>query len=136
MGVGNVALVRIAQSNVRKRLQSKNVKFRESIVPRTGDTQIFLYDPDGVFQENVARCSKAQFIAGPHRPKENELVHATEVFLKPLERLAIYGADPIPKLALSTSVSLPAGTWLPPTIRSAVVTKVVASFAPARHTSP
>ena len=33
---------------VRKRLQSKNVSFREQIVPRTGDTQIFLYDPDGV----------------------------------------------------------------------------------------
>lgn len=33
---------------VRKRLNSNNVKFRESIVPRTGDTQIFLYDPDGV----------------------------------------------------------------------------------------
>ena len=33
---------------VRKRLQSKGVKFRESIVPRTGDTQFFLYDPDGV----------------------------------------------------------------------------------------
>jgi catechol 2,3-dioxygenase-like lactoylglutathione lyase family enzyme len=33
---------------VRKRLQDKNVKFRESIVPRTGDTQFFLYDPDGV----------------------------------------------------------------------------------------
>ena len=33
---------------VPKRLQSKNIKFRESIVPRTGDTQIFLYDPDGV----------------------------------------------------------------------------------------
>jgi len=32
----------------RKRLRSRNVKFRESIVPRTGDTQIFLYDPDGV----------------------------------------------------------------------------------------
>jgi len=29
-------------------LQAKNVKFRESIVPRTGDTQFFLYDPDGV----------------------------------------------------------------------------------------
>jgi catechol 2,3-dioxygenase-like lactoylglutathione lyase family enzyme len=26
----------------------KNVEFREQIVPRTGDTQIFLYDPDGV----------------------------------------------------------------------------------------
>jgi len=33
---------------MRKRLQSKNVKFREAIVPRTGDTQFFLYDPDGV----------------------------------------------------------------------------------------
>ena len=33
---------------VRKRLQSHNVKFRESIVPRTGDTQFFMYDPDGV----------------------------------------------------------------------------------------
>src|SRR5712675_1915836 len=33
---------------VRKRLHSRNVKFRESIVPRTGDTQFFLYDPDGV----------------------------------------------------------------------------------------
>ena len=29
-------------------LQAKNVSFREQIVPRTGDTQIFLYDPDGV----------------------------------------------------------------------------------------
>src|SRR6201988_5144783 len=34
-------------AGVRQRLHSKNVKFRESIVPRTGDTQFFLYDPDG-----------------------------------------------------------------------------------------
>jgi catechol 2,3-dioxygenase-like lactoylglutathione lyase family enzyme len=34
--------------SVRQRLQSKGVNFRESIVPRTGDTQFFLYDPDGV----------------------------------------------------------------------------------------
>jgi catechol 2,3-dioxygenase-like lactoylglutathione lyase family enzyme len=33
---------------VRERLQSKNVKFREQVVPRTGAAQIFLYDPDGV----------------------------------------------------------------------------------------
>ena len=33
---------------VRKRLQSRNVKFREQIVPRTGAAQIFLHDPDGV----------------------------------------------------------------------------------------
>jgi hypothetical protein len=29
-------------------LQSHKVDFREQIVPRTGDTQFFLYDPDGV----------------------------------------------------------------------------------------
>ena len=33
---------------VRKRLTAKNVQFSEQIVPRTGDTQIFLYDPDGI----------------------------------------------------------------------------------------
>ncbi len=33
---------------VRNRLESKEVKFREQIVPRTGAAQIFLYDPDGV----------------------------------------------------------------------------------------
>src|SRR5436190_19556236 len=44
----------------------------------------YLYDPDGIFQENVACCSKAQFIAGPHRPDEKLALHATEVFLKPL----------------------------------------------------
>ncbi len=58
----------------------------------------YLYDPDGIFQENIARCSKAQFIAGPHRPAEADDLHATDVFLKPLERLAIFGADPVPRI--------------------------------------
>jgi ADP-heptose:LPS heptosyltransferase len=61
----------------------------------------YLYDPDLIFQENVARCSSAQFISGPHRPDENAPVHAAESFLKPLERLAIYDADPEPKLNLA-----------------------------------
>ena len=63
----------------------------------------YLYDPDGIFQENVARCSSAQFICGPHRPDEKLPLHATEVFLKPLERLAIFGASPAPRLELSTA---------------------------------
>jgi catechol 2,3-dioxygenase-like lactoylglutathione lyase family enzyme len=33
---------------VRKRIASRNVTFREQVIPRTGGTQIFLYDPDGV----------------------------------------------------------------------------------------
>ena len=58
----------------------------------------YLYDPDELFRGNVQRCSKAQYIAGPHRPDERGRLHATEVFLQPLERLAIFGADPVPRL--------------------------------------
>jgi heptosyltransferase III len=67
----------------------------------------YLYDPDAIFRENVGRSSKAQFIAGPHRPDETLKLHATEVFLKPLERLAIFDADPVPRLNLRTGADLP-----------------------------
>jgi heptosyltransferase-2 len=60
----------------------------------------YLYDPDGVFEENVRRSSKAQFIVGPHRPNERMNLHATEVFLKPLERLAIFAPDSTPRLKI------------------------------------
>lgn len=60
----------------------------------------YLYDPDGIFQSNVARCSSAQFVVGPHRPVESQPIHATEVFLKPLESLAIFGPDPEPRIPL------------------------------------
>jgi heptosyltransferase-3 len=74
----------------------------------------YLYDPDLIFQSNVARCTRAQFIRGPYRPDEAEDIHATEVFLKPLERLAIFDADTVPRLDVprefdSTSES---GKWL------------------------
>lgn len=65
----------------------------------------YLYDPDEIFRENVARVSKAQFIAGPHRPKETEHIHATDVFLKSLERLAIFDADATPRLVLKIQPS-------------------------------
>ena len=60
----------------------------------------YLFDPDEIFKTNVSRCTKAQFIVGPHRPKETDRVHAARVFLKPLERLAIFDPDPVPRLAL------------------------------------
>ncbi len=65
----------------------------------------YLYDPDGFFAENVKACSKAQFLAGPHRPDETKPLHATEVLLKPLERLAIFDADPLPQLRFQNSDS-------------------------------
>ncbi len=60
----------------------------------------YLYDPDEIFQTNVGRCTGAYFLACPHRPDERAGLHATSAFLKPLERLAIFDADPVPQLAL------------------------------------
>lgn len=61
----------------------------------------YLYDPDGIFETNVGLCTGAQFIVGPHRADEKARLHAARVYLRPLERLAIFDADPIPRLALS-----------------------------------
>ncbi len=71
----------------------------------------FLYDPDLIFQENVAQCSTAQFIVGPHRPDEKGQRHAVESFLEPLSRLAIFDADPTPRLDIDP-VSPGPGRWL------------------------
>jgi heptosyltransferase-2 len=65
----------------------------------------YLYDPDEIFRLNVARCSSAQFIQGPHRPVEAEKIHATKVFLKPLERLAIYDAEFVPELRIPAAAA-------------------------------
>ena len=66
----------------------------------------YLYDPDEIFQANVARCAAAQFIVAPHRPDETNLTHATAVYLKPLERLAIFDADPVPRLTVGQASRL------------------------------
>jgi heptosyltransferase III len=72
----------------------------------------YLYDPDDFFKVNVGRATKAQFIQGPHRPKEEEGTHAVEVFLRPLERLAIFGADTVPRLSLEVAEELRDGLWI------------------------
>ncbi len=59
----------------------------------------YLYDPDGIFKSNVSRCLHGQFVQGPHRPDEKEKIHASHVYLKPLERLAIFDADSVPRLS-------------------------------------
>jgi heptosyltransferase-3 len=61
----------------------------------------YLYDPDDIFKTNIARCSTAQFVVGPYRPNEAERVHATKVYLRPLERFAIFDADSVPRLSLN-----------------------------------
>lgn len=87
---GALAVFFAWRGNLDKRLQDYFSQFTIIIS--------YLYDPDGIFQANVGRCSRAQYIAGPHRPNETEALHAAEVFLRPLERLAIFDADPVPRL--------------------------------------
>lgn len=61
----------------------------------------YLYDPDEIFKTNVGLCTGAQFISAPHRPDESAGIHASKVFLRPLERLAIFDPDHVPRLTLS-----------------------------------
>ncbi len=74
----------------------------------------YLYDPDEYFQQNVRRNNRAQFIAGPHRPDEQQRIPASAVFLKPLERLAIFDAPATPHLQIQpgTADDLPPGDWV------------------------
>jgi heptosyltransferase-3 len=65
----------------------------------------YLFDPDEIFKTNVGRVSRAQFIVAPHRPNEADNIPASKVYLKPLERLAIFDADPIPRLSLGSQSS-------------------------------
>ena len=58
----------------------------------------YLYDPDEIFRENLARVTRAQIIQGPHRPAETSGVSASVQLLEPLERLAIFDADSVPRL--------------------------------------
>ena len=65
----------------------------------------YLYDPDGIFRTNVGLCTGAQFITGRHRADEAAGLHAAKVYLQPLERLAIFDADPVPRLSLGPQSS-------------------------------
>jgi heptosyltransferase-2 len=87
---------------------ARNGELEEDLVDYFSEFDLivsYLYDPDRIFQTNVARCTRAQFIPGPHRPNQAERAPAAQSFLKPLERLAIFDADPVPHLGLPTQIS-------------------------------
>lgn len=82
---------------------ARNGQLTEAMVDYFSDFDLiisYLYDPDHIFHDNVSRCTVGQFLACPHRPNEGERTHASKVFLQPLERLAIFDADPVPRLAV------------------------------------
>ncbi|HEY3863782.1 MAG TPA: glycosyltransferase family 9 protein [Verrucomicrobiae bacterium] len=72
----------------------------------------YLFDPEKIFQSNVARCTAAQFVAGPHRPDESGREHATAALLRPLEILGLTGCDARPRLILGGAAGLRPGERL------------------------
>jgi heptosyltransferase III len=86
----------------------------------------YLYDPDQIFRTNVGRCTRAQFIAGPHRPNERSTIHATQLYLKPLEHLAIFDADPVPRLRVGVDSASPSS----PLFRNAEANERVLTLHP------
>jgi heptosyltransferase-3 len=71
----------------------------------------YLYDPDGIFEENVRASSGAQFLAGPAQVDQSELVHAVDCLLRPLERVAIFDEAAQPRLSIA-SPPPPPGRWI------------------------
>lgn len=69
----------------------------------------FLFDPDLIFRGNVGLTSQAGFIQGPHRPDEALSQHACEQLLRPLQQLAVFDADAVPRLQRAREGAFPKG---------------------------
>jgi ADP-heptose:LPS heptosyltransferase len=74
----------------------------------------YLHDPQRLLETNIKRASHGQYLCGPHRPIEHLNLHATDVFLKPLEAIGIHDADPVPNLQVPISIEgrLPDADWI------------------------
>ena len=69
----------------------------------------YLFDPDEIFADNVRRCGVKQFI--PVSPKLRDLP-AAEHYCRPLETLAIYVEQPVPRVYPSEADRQVAGKFL------------------------
>jgi len=61
----------------------------------------YLFDPDEIFRTNLGRVTRAQVIQAPHRPFETSPMTASAQLLVPLERLAIFDPDAVPRLPIT-----------------------------------
>lgn len=57
----------------------------------------YLYDPNGIFRDNLQRAGVRTLIEMPHRVQPGA-GHAAEQLARPLERLAFFLEDPAPRL--------------------------------------
>jgi heptosyltransferase-3 len=60
----------------------------------------YLYDPDGIFENNLRRCGVENLIHGP--AKVDDLDHAARQLARPLEELGLRASDFAPRIYPST----------------------------------
>jgi ADP-heptose:LPS heptosyltransferase len=56
----------------------------------------YLFDPDGIFQNNLKRCGSKMFIAGP--PKLSGHEHAAHQLARPLEQIGLHLKNPAARI--------------------------------------
>ena len=78
----------------------------------------YLFDPDKIFADNIRRCGVKQFI--PASPKPRELPAAAH-YCRPLETLAIYVAQPVPRVFPNATDRQAADQFLAPLSRNRIV---------------
>lgn len=61
----------------------------------------YLFDPDGLFEENLRRCGVKQLICGS--PKVSGDEHAAHALARPLESMALYLEDPAARIEPETN---------------------------------
>jgi len=60
----------------------------------------YLYDPDGIFENNLRRCGVENLIRGPAKVDNRE--HAARQLARPLEELGLRASDFAPRIYHST----------------------------------
>lgn len=60
----------------------------------------YLHDPDGVWEDNVKRVWRGEWISGPGLPPDNENRSISKILLEPLKAWGIAGANSEPCLTL------------------------------------
>jgi heptosyltransferase-2 len=70
----------------------------------------FLFDPDGIFEANLARSSVNHYLAAHTKLDDSD--HAARQLARPLERLALYLEDPAARLHLTAEDHAFADTFL------------------------
>jgi heptosyltransferase-2 len=78
----------------------------------------YLFDPDGIFANNVRRCGVKQMIEASPRPSK---LHAAEHYCQPLEALAVYPPWPRPKIYLNEHDRAAASQFLQRAGRGSIV---------------